>query len=155
MKRGHVVVAVVAACLLTPLTAGAADPADVVCPQNTMSFTGTAHDLIVPEGGFCLVTGATVTNDLILLDNAGAEISGTSVGKDVVFHDFAGAGISDTSVAHDVVAAGTDSGADITDSRIGHDFLGQGEESGAESCGRRSGTTCGCSVSAAGRTSRA
>jgi hypothetical protein len=132
MKRGHVVVAVVAACLLTPLTAAAAGPADVICPQNTMSFTGTAHDVIVPEGGFCLVTGATVTNDLILLDNAGAEISGTSVGKDVVFHDFAGAGISDTSIAHDVVAAGTDSGADITDSRIGHDFLGQGEESGAD-----------------------
>ena len=35
-------------------------------------------------------------------------------------------------VAHDVVAAGTDSGADITDSTIGHDFLGQGEESGAD-----------------------
>ena len=103
-----------------------------ICPQDTMSFTGTAHDLIVPEGGFCLVTGATITDDLIVLDNAGAEISGTSVGKDVVFHDFAGAGISDTSVAHDVVAAGTDSGADITDSTIGHDFLGQGEESGAD-----------------------
>jgi hypothetical protein len=135
MKRGHVVVAVVAAftaCLLVPLAASAARPGDVICPQDTHSFTGTAHDLIVPEGGFCLVAGATITHDLIVLDNAGAEISATSVGQDVVFHDFAGADISDTSVAHDVVAAGTDSGAGITDSTIGHDFLGQGEGSGAE-----------------------
>ena len=112
--------------------ASAARPADVICPQDTHFFTGTAHDLIVPEGGGCLVTDATITHDLIVLDGAGADISGTSVGRDVVFHDFAGADISDTSVAHDVVAAGTGSGADIADSTIGHDFVGQGEESGAD-----------------------
>src|SRR4051812_15648572 len=119
MKPRPVVVAVVAAfaaCALSPLAGSATGPPDIVCPQDTLSFTGTAHHLIVPEGGFCLVTDATITGDLILLDGAGAEISGTSVANDVVFHDFAGADISGTTVGHDVVAAGTDSGAGITDS---------------------------------------
>jgi hypothetical protein len=100
--------------------------------QDTFLFTGTAHDLIVPEGGFCEVTGATITHDVIQRDSAGAEISETSIGYDVVFADFAGADISKTTIAHDVVAAGTDSGAGITDSSIGNDFVGQGEESGAD-----------------------
>jgi hypothetical protein len=135
MKRGLFVLAVVvaiAACLVMPLAGSAAGPPDVVCPQDTSLFTGTAHDLIVPEGGFCAVTGATITHDLIERDFAGAEISATSVGNDVVFADFAGADISKTTIGHDIVAGGTDSGAGITDSSIEHDFVGSGEESGAD-----------------------
>jgi hypothetical protein len=135
MKRVHLfvgVVAAIAACLMAPLAGSAAGPRDVVCPQDTFVFTGTAHDLIVPENGFCQVTGATITHDVLQRVNAGAEISGTTVGHDVVFADFAGADISKTTIGHDIVAGGTDSGADITDSSIGHDFVGQGEESGAD-----------------------
>jgi hypothetical protein len=135
MKGAHFsvgVVAAIAACLLVPLAGSAAEPPDVVCPQDTFLFTGTARDLIVPENGFCEVTGATITHNVIQRDFAGAEISETSVGNDIVFADFAGADISKTTIGHDIVAAGTDSGAGITDSSIGHDFVGQGEESGAD-----------------------
>lgn len=135
MKGTHLfvgIVAAIAACLLVPLAGSAAGPRDVVCPQDTFLFTGTAHDLIVPENGFCEVTGATITHDVIQRDSAGAEISETSIGHDVVFADFAGADISKTTIGHDIVAGGTDSGAGITDSSIGHDFVGQGEKSGAD-----------------------
>ena len=135
MKRRHVAVSVVvtvAACLLVPFAGSAAGPPDVVCPQDTFTFTGTAHDLIVPEGGFCAVTDATITHDMIQRDNAGAEIVGTSIANDLTFGDFSGADISKSTVGHDIVAGGTDSGAGITDSSIGHDFVGRGEESGAD-----------------------
>src|SRR2546425_13156883 len=92
------IVTAIAACFLAPLAGSASGPRDVVCPQDTSVFTGAAHDLIVPENGFCKVTGATITHDVIQRDNAGAEISGTSVGHDVVFADFAGADISKTTI---------------------------------------------------------
>ena len=72
-KRTRAVGAVVAAfvaCLLVPLAGSAAGPPDVTCAGT---FSGTAHDLTVPAGGDCLVTGATITHDLIVLDGAGAE----------------------------------------------------------------------------------
>ena len=135
MKRRHVAVSVVvtvAACLLVPFAGSAAGPRDFVCPNDTFTFTGTAHDLIVPEGGFCAVTDATITHDMIQRDDAGAEIVRTSIANDLTFGDFSGADISKSTVGHDIVAGGTDSGAGITDSSIGHDFVGRGEESGAD-----------------------
>jgi len=134
MKRTLLAAAMLAACLLvSAVGVGAASEAaqDVVCPQDTQTFTGTARDLVVPENGLCLITGATITRDVIQRDGAGAAIQGTSVGRDVVFQDFAGADISNTTIGRDVVARGTESGADITDSSIGHDFVGRGEDSGA------------------------
>jgi hypothetical protein len=135
LKRSQFVVAVaavLAASLLVPLAGTAAGPRDVTCPQDTMQFTGTAHDLVVPAGGSCQITGATITHDLIQHENAGADILNTSIGHDVVFEDEAGAGFTNSSVGHDVVAAGFDSGADFSHSTIGHDFLGLGEESGTD-----------------------
>jgi hypothetical protein len=103
-----------------------------------MTFTGTARDLIVPAGGFCQITGATIARDLIQQDESGAEVSHTTVGHDVVFGgEESGADISDSSVGHDVVAAGIDSGAAILRSTIGHDFLGLGQGSGADLSGSR------------------
>jgi hypothetical protein len=133
MKRAHLVVAVVAtlgACLLVPFAGSAAGPPDVVCSQVTNSFTGTARDLTVPAGGFCAVSGATITRDLVLLDGAGAEVMQTSVGHDVRFGFEAGALILDSTVDHDIVAAGDGSGADVIESSVGHDMLALGEESG-------------------------
>lgn len=133
MKRSQFVVALavaLAAFLLLPLAGTAAGPANMTCPQDTMQFTGTAYDLIVPAGGYCQITGATITHDLIQQENAGADILNTTIGHDVVFADEAGAGFVDSSVGHDVVAGGFDSGADFSGSMIGHDFLGLGEESG-------------------------
>src|SRR5262249_38268497 len=102
IKRTHAAVAIVAAvaaCLLVPLAGTAAGPPDAVCPQDTFTFTGTARDLIVPAGGGCDVTGATITRDLIVQDDAGAGVTGTSVGRDVVFGNDAGADISQTTIA--------------------------------------------------------
>src|SRR4051794_28279852 len=114
MKRGHVLIAIVAAfagCLLVPLSGVAGGPPDVVCSQVTNAFTGTARDLIVPTGGYCAVTGATITHDLIQRDHAGAALSETSVGHDVRFQTDAGAGITNSTIGHDIVAAGDESGA--------------------------------------------
>ena len=52
MKRGYVLIATIAAfttCLFVPTSGVAAGPPDVVCSQVTNTFTGTAHDLIVPD----------------------------------------------------------------------------------------------------------
>src|SRR4051812_14800526 len=114
MKRARLVfavTAVLAACLLVPLTGSAAAPKDAVCPQDTHVFTGTTRDLTVPAGGVCQITGAHIGRDLILLDGAGADVSGLSVGRNVTFANFAGALLSNTSIGHDVVAAGEESGA--------------------------------------------
>ena len=132
MKRRTLaaVVAAAATCLLIPLAGVAAGPPDVVCPQDTQAFTGTAHDLIVPTGSFCAVTDATITHDVIVLDHSGADIVRTSVGNDVRFGTDAGALIASSTVGHDVVAGGDFSGADLDDSRIGHDLVALGEDSG-------------------------
>jgi hypothetical protein len=133
MKRAHLAgaaVAALAACLLVPFAGSAAGPPDAVCPQDTMTFTGTAQNLTVPAGGSCAVTDATITHDLILLDGAGADVTGTSVGHDVVFGEDAGAGIVDSTVGHDVVAGGTDSGADVIRTTVVHDLVARGDESG-------------------------
>ena len=69
MKRAHLVstvIALFAASLLVPFAGSAAGPRDVTCSQVTFLFTGTARDLIVPEGGGCEVRGATITRDLIV-----------------------------------------------------------------------------------------
>jgi hypothetical protein len=140
MKRAHLVVAVcgaAAACLVAPFAGSAAGPQDVVCNG---AFTGTAHDLVVPAGGDCEVTDATIEHDVILQDEAGAGITRTSVGNDVVFHEFAGADITDSRVGHDVVGLGEESGADVLRSTIGHDMrllgLGGGTHLESVSIGR-------------------
>jgi hypothetical protein len=138
MKRGHVLLAAVAAfttCLCVPLSGAASTAPDVVCSQVTNTFTGTAHDLIVPTGGYCAVTGATITHDLIQQDHAGADLSGTSVGHDIRFQNDAGAGIESSTVGHDIVAAGDESGAGIFDTTVGHDVLALGEDSGFDIAG--------------------
>jgi hypothetical protein len=138
MKRGHVLIATIGAfvaCLSVPLSGVAAGPPDVVCSQVTNTFTGTAHDLIVPTGGYCAVTDASVTHDLIQQDHAGADVSGTSIGHDVRFQNDAGAGIVNSTVGHDIVAAGDESGAGIFDTTVGHDILALGEDSGFDIAG--------------------
>ena len=149
MKRSHVLIAAVAAftaCLLVPLSGVAAGPPDVVCSQVTNSFAGTARDLIVPTGGYCAVTGATITHDLIQPDHAGADVSGTSVGHDVRFQNDSGADIVSSTVGHDIVAAGDESGAGVFDTAVGHDMLALGEDSGFDIAGVRSSTTSGSSA---------
>jgi hypothetical protein len=138
MKRNHVLIATVAAftaCLSVPLSGAAAGPSDVVCSQVTNTFTGTARDLIVPTGGYCAVTGASITHDLIQQDHAGADVSGTSIGHDVRFQNDAGAGIESSTIGHDIVAAGDESGAGVFDTTVGHDMLALGEDSGFDIAG--------------------
>jgi hypothetical protein len=138
MKRGYVLIAAVAAfttCLFVPTSGVAAGPPDVVCSQVTNTFTGTAHDLIVPTGGYCAVTGATITHDLIQQDHTGADVSGTSVGHDVSFQNDAGAGIVNSTVGHDIIAAGDQSGAGVFDTAVKHDMLALGDDSGFDIAG--------------------
>jgi hypothetical protein len=128
MKRLLMVATAFAACLIVPLAGMAAGPPDVVC---TTSFTGTAHDLVVPDHGACDVNGATITHDIVLRDFANAHILHTSVGHDLRFGNESGAGIEDSAIGHDLVAGGDRSGGDVTRTTIGHDLVAGGDESGA------------------------
>ena len=130
----------------------AAGPPDVVCSQVTKTFAGTAHDLIVPTGGYCAVTGATITHDLIQLDHAGADVSGTSVGHDVRFEKTRERGSSSSTVGHDIVAAGDESGAGVFGTAVGHDMLALGEDSGFDIAGVKVVHDVRCSASPAGFT---
>jgi hypothetical protein len=105
MKKVLVVAAVSAACLVVPFQGAASGPQDATCPQDTFVFTGTARDLIVPEGGGCDVLGATITRDLILRPQAGVWAFETTIGRDLI--------------------VGTDSEVYVIETEIGHDLLGR------------------------------
>jgi len=123
MKRLMVFGATVAACLVVPLAASPAPPAPTVCPQDTQEFSGAATTLIVPAGGYCAITNATITQDLILQDEAGADLSQVAIGRDMIGGEDAGAGIDDTTIRGNLSLRGGDGGADLGGVRIGHDYL--------------------------------
>ena len=124
--------AALAVCMCIPLAAGAAGQSPVVCSQVTQEFTGTASTLIVPQGGYCAVSSATITGDLILQGDAGADLANVTVGRDLTLADGAGAGISDTSVGRDLTA-GAFGGFDLSGVKVGRDVrLGSTSEAHME-----------------------
>ena len=139
MKRSHVVIATVAAfaaCLPVPLSGVAAGPPDVVCSQVTNSFAGTARDLIVPTGGYCAVTGATITHDLIQQDRRwGGRLGDEHRPRRALPERLPERASSSSTVGHDIVAAGDESGAGVFDTAVGHDMLALGEDSGFDIAG--------------------
>jgi hypothetical protein len=109
--------------LLVPLQGSAAPPADVTCSQDTNFFTGTARNLIVPEGGFCDVVDATITHDLIVEAEAGSYVSTTTIGHDLVLRPGeADAGVEATSIGHDVIV-GFAGGLQLERTSIAHDLI--------------------------------
>jgi hypothetical protein len=107
MKRVLMAAAVMAACLALPFQGSAAGPGDATCQLDANmegEFTGTARNLIVPEGGFCLVLGATVSRDLIVQPEAGALILDSAVGRDVIGERRSELEIGGTSVGRDLTA---------------------------------------------------
>ena len=123
MKRLMVLGAVLAACLVVPLQSSATAPAAVTCPQDTQAFSGSAPTLVVPSGGYCAITAATIAQDLVLEDGAGADLSQVTVGGDVVGGEDAGAGIVDSRIGGNLSLKGGDGGADLSGVTIGHDYL--------------------------------
>jgi hypothetical protein len=123
MKRLMVLGATAAACLVVPLAASSAAPASTVCSQATQEFSGSATTLIVPAGGYCAISNATISQDLILQDGAGADLSQVSVGRDMIGGADAGAGINDTTIAGNLSLRGGEGGADLAGVRVGHDYL--------------------------------
>jgi hypothetical protein len=123
MKRLVSLVAAAGVCLVVPFTASSAAPAATVCPQDTNAFSGTATTLIVPAGGYCSISNATIAQDLLLQDGAGADLSQVTVGRDMVGGQDAGAGIFDTTIGRNLSLRGGDGGADLGGVRIGHDYL--------------------------------
>jgi hypothetical protein len=115
--------AAIAVCLALPLSGGAAAPAATVCSQTTQSFSGSASTLIVPAGGYCAISNATIAQDLILQDGAGADLSQVTVGRDMLGGQDAGAGINDTTIGGNLSLRGGEGGADLAGVRIGHDYL--------------------------------
>jgi hypothetical protein len=123
MKRLIVLAATLGACLALPLSGSAAVPATTVCAQDTQAFTGSATTLVVPAGGYCAISNATIAQDLILQDGAGADLSQVTIGRDMVGGQDAGAGIFDTTIGRNLSLRGGDGGADLGGVRIGHDYL--------------------------------
>jgi hypothetical protein len=131
MKRLMVLGAALAACLTVPLQSSAAAPASVTCSQATQAFSGSASTLIVPAGGYCAITNATIALDLILGNGAGVDLSHVSIGRDVLLGDEAGGGFVDTTIGGDMTG-GDDAGAGIFDSSIGGNLSLRGGEGGAD-----------------------
>ena len=141
MKRSHLDGTVVRSprCLLVPAR-GRRRPEqpDVVCPQDTNFFSGTARDLIVPEDGCCFVIDSTITRDLIVgmgrLRRASSCLN-TAIGHDLSFGGLlaeANRAIFDTTIGHDIVA-GEESGFDPPGSTVGHDVRLLGPAGGMHS----------------------
>jgi hypothetical protein len=122
MKSLMVVGATLAALAISG-GASAAPSTATVCPQDTQTFSGFATTLIVPAGGYCAITDATIARDLILQDGAGADLSQVTIGRDMTGGVDAGAGIFDTTIGHDLSLQGGDGGSDMAGVRIGHDYL--------------------------------
>jgi hypothetical protein len=131
MKRLMALGAALAACLTIPLQGSAAAPAAVTCPQNTQTFSGSASTLVVPAGGYCAISNATITLDLILGEGAGVDLLQVSIGRDVLLGNGAGGSFVDTTIGGDVIG-GDDSGAGIFDSSIGGDLSLHGGDGGAD-----------------------
>jgi hypothetical protein len=123
MKRLLVLGAALAACLAVPLGSSAAAPSTTVCPQDTQAFSGSASTLVVPEGGYCNITHASIEVDLVLQDGAGADLENVTVGRDLIGGEDAGAGIFDTTIGRDLSLRGGDGGADLGGVKVGNDYL--------------------------------
>ena len=123
MKRLLVLGAALAACLAVPLASSAAAPSTTVCPQDTQAFSGSASTLVVPAGGYCAVTNASVALDLVLQDGAGADLENVTIGRDLTGGEDAGAGIFDTTIGRNLSLRGGDGGADLGGVKIGDDYL--------------------------------
>jgi len=123
MKRLLVLGAALAACLAVPFGSSAAPPASTVCPQDTQAFSGSASTLVVPAGGYCDITNASIAVDLVLQDGAGADLENVSVGRDLTGGEDAGAGIFDSTIGRNLSLRGGDGGADLGGVKIGGDYL--------------------------------
>jgi hypothetical protein len=138
MKRVLVVAAACAACLVVPLQGSAGDRRAVTCSQETNAFSGTARDLIVPEGGFCEISAAAITHDLIVEEDAEADVSETTIGHDLRADTGANLHLERTSIGHDFVASEPQTVQTGHNSResaggavsVGHDFVIHGSPEG-------------------------
>src|SRR4051794_41627217 len=95
MKSLMVVGATLAALAISG-GASAAPSTATVCPQDTQTFSGFATTLIVPAGGYCAITDATIARDLILQDGAGADPSQGTIGRGMTRGGGARAGVFPT-----------------------------------------------------------
>lgn len=117
--------AIAAAALAALLTAAggssAPNPPNVTCSQVTQSFSGTAHDLIVPADGYCAIDNAAITDDLIVQRNAGGDVTDSTIQHDALYADEAGGDITGSTIGHNV-SYSSDGGGSIFDSTIGFDL---------------------------------
>lgn len=101
--------------------------------QCTGLFAGTATDIIVPAGGFCVLEGATVKHDVTVMQDAVFFADNTTIGHDVIATapqqfalGYGGVTPGPVTVGHDVVVRGSDAPngqyADVCDTKIGHDL---------------------------------
>jgi hypothetical protein len=123
--RKHVFV--VLACCAAFLAAGlqgatAGSDGTVVCDQVTQTFSGTTTNLIVPQGGYCAIDNATITQNLVVQNGAGADVSESSIGYDETLGNDSGGTLSHSTVGHDV-KVGFDGFMGAGPASIGHDLI--------------------------------
>jgi hypothetical protein len=123
MRRFIAIGAALAASVAIPVSGVAAGPGTTTCSQVTNTFSGSATTLVVPEGGYCAITNASIAVDLVLQDGAGADLESVTIGRDLTGGVDAGAGIFDTTIGRNLSLRGGDGGADLGGVKIGGDFL--------------------------------
>jgi hypothetical protein len=122
IRAGFVIVAVAVVALFTAAGGSAgSSPPDVTCSQVTQSFSGTAHDLTVPVGGYCAVNNATITHDLVVQRNGGSDVNDSTIGYDALYAKDAFGDITGSTVLHDALYAGEGCG-NVIGSTIGYDL---------------------------------
>jgi hypothetical protein len=128
MKKTLLLAVAAAVLCVVVVQSAAAAPANVTCSGV---FTGTAKDLTVPPGGFCVLDGATVTHDVIVQTDAFFGAENSSIGHDVtatkaaaIALGYGGVTPGAVKVGHDVVINGSGPNGDfydVCDTTVGHD----------------------------------
>ena len=103
-------------------SAAAADNGPTVCSQDTNSFSGTAQNLIVPQGGYCQIDSATITNNLIVQHDAGADVTNSTIQNDILMQGQNNGSLATSTVGHDV-RVGLGSNLNLALDTIEHDFV--------------------------------
>jgi hypothetical protein len=124
MKRlALLLAAICGAATLVAAGSSAAAGSALASVSCTDAFSGSAVDVVVPDGNFCNLTGATVTHDVIIGVEAGAgSDSGLSVGHDVTLGHDSEVDFGGAVIGHDLIAA-TAGSLHFERTTIGHDLI--------------------------------
>ncbi len=119
-------------------------PTNVTCPEFNPSdqtdssvFQGTAKNLVVPAGHFCVIWGADVTKNVTVESGGFFGASNSTIGHDLVSHGAlvietgayytpGGKGPGPVTVGRDVILSGSSDNLDFCDTTVVRNFVANG-----------------------------